>query len=73
VALLRAEFFFDNKANNWHDRVPALHINGGGAGTRDDAERECMEVIDFALEGDPAEYDNAAQAITLEISVTPAA
>jgi hypothetical protein len=72
-ALLRAEFFFDDEANNWHYRVPALHINGGGAATREDAERECMEVIDFALEGDPAEYDNAAQAITLEISVTPAA
>jgi hypothetical protein len=49
------------------------HINDGGAATREDAERECMEVIDFALEGDPAEYDSAAQAITLGISVTPAA
>ncbi len=72
-ALLRAEFFFDDEASNWHYRVPALHINGGGAATCEDAERECMEVIDFALEGDPAEYDSAAQAITLEVSVTPAA
>jgi len=49
-ALLRAEFFFDDEARNWHYRVPALHINGGGARTR-----------------------GAAQAITLEVSVTPAA
>jgi hypothetical protein len=70
---LRAEFFFDDEARNWHYRVPALHINGGGAATREDAERECMEVIDFALKGNPAEYDDATQAITLQVSVTPAA
>ena len=35
---LRAEFLFDDEANNWHYRVPALHINGGGAATRKDAE-----------------------------------
>jgi hypothetical protein len=29
---LRAEFFFDDEANTWHYRVPALHINGGGTG-----------------------------------------
>ncbi len=27
---LRAECFFDDEANTWHYRVPALHINGGG-------------------------------------------
>ncbi|MGH8968112.1 MAG: hypothetical protein ACRDXB_22685 [Actinomycetes bacterium] len=72
-ALLRAELFFDDEARNWHYRVPALHINGGGAATREDAVRDCLEVIDFALAGDPADYDGAAQPLTLEVSITPAA
>jgi hypothetical protein len=55
---LRAEFFFDDEANTWHYRVPALHINGGGTATREDAQLECMDVIAFALEGDPSEYDS---------------
>ncbi|MGH3825319.1 MAG: hypothetical protein ACRDRA_21140 [Pseudonocardiaceae bacterium] len=70
---LRAEFFFDEEANNWHYRVPALHINGGGSVTREDAEQECMEAIAFALEGDPREYDSDTQAIALQVSVDPAA
>ncbi len=56
-----------------HYRVPALHINGGGTVTREDAERECMEAIAFALEGDPSEYDSDTQAIVLHVSVAPAA
>ncbi len=70
---LRAEFFLDDEANTWHYRVPALHINGGGTPTREDAQRECMDAIAFALEGDPNEYDSDTQAITLEVSVAPAA
>jgi hypothetical protein len=70
---LRAEFFLDDEANNWHYRVPALHINGGGAATREDAERQCLDAIAFALEGDPSEYDSDAQAVALEVSVGPAA
>lgn len=70
---LRAEFFCDDEANNWHYRVPALHINGGGAATREDAERQCLDAIAFALEGDPSEYDSDAQAVALEVSVAPAA
>ncbi len=31
---LRAEYFFDDEANTWHYRMPALHINGGGAAIR---------------------------------------
>jgi hypothetical protein len=30
MSALRVEFFFDEEASNWHFRVPALHINGGG-------------------------------------------
>jgi hypothetical protein len=70
---LRAEFFLDDEANNWHYRVPALHINGGGSATREDAERQCLDAIAFALEGDPSEYDSDAQAVALEVSVAPAA
>lgn len=40
MSALRVEFFFDDEASNWHFRVPALHINGGGVATRADAERE---------------------------------
>lgn len=69
---LRAEFFLDNEASNWHYRVPALHINGGGARTREDAERECLAAIAFALEGDPDEFDGDALAVALEVSVASA-
>jgi hypothetical protein len=72
---LRAEFFFDDEANTWHYRVPALHINGGGTATREDAQRACMDAIEFALEGDPSDYDYDCdtQAVALEVSVVPAA
>jgi hypothetical protein len=70
---LRAEFFFDDEASTWHYRVPALHINGGGTATREAAERECMDAIKFALEGDPSDYDSDTQVIALQVSVAPAA
>jgi hypothetical protein len=41
--------------------------------TREDAQRECLDAIAFALEGDPSEYDRDTQAIALEVSVAPAA
>ena len=37
MSALRVELFFDEKAGNWHYRVPALHINGGGTATCEDA------------------------------------
>lgn len=70
---LRAEFYFDGEAGNWHFRVPALHIVGGGTTRREDAERQCLDAIAFALEGDPIDYDDEAQAVALEVSVAPAA
>jgi hypothetical protein len=70
---LRAEFYHDDEAGNWHFRVPALHINGGGAPTRADAERECLAAIAFAMEGNPDEYDSDTHAVSLEVSVVPAA
>ena len=70
---LRAELIWDQKAQKWYFRVPALHINGGGNPTRDEAQRACLEAIAFALEGDPADYDPEAIALTLDVSVVPAA
>lgn len=70
---LRAEFYFNDEASTWHYRVPALHVNGGGTATRQNAERQCMDAIAFALEGDPNEYDSGSQAVALEVSVAPAA
>jgi hypothetical protein len=43
---LRAEFFVDDEANTWHYRVPA---SGGGTATREDAQRECLDAIEFAV------------------------
>jgi hypothetical protein len=65
--------FVDEEAGNWHYRVPALHINGGGTPTREDAEREALSAIAFALEGDPRDYDTDAETLTLDVSVAPAA
>jgi hypothetical protein len=53
--------------------VPALHINGGATATHEDAQRECMDAIELALEGDPSDYDSDTQATALEMSVAPAA
>lgn len=73
TSVLRVELFFDEEAGNWHYRVPALHINGGGTPTREEAERDCLSAIAFALEGDPREYDTDAATLTLDVNVAPAA
>jgi hypothetical protein len=73
MSLLRIELFFDDESDNWHYRVPALHINGGGLPSRNDAEQDCLAAIAFALEGNPADYDPTAEALTLDVTVTPAA
>jgi hypothetical protein len=53
--------------------VPALHINGGGTATREQAEQDCLTAINFALQGDPRDYDTDAETITLDVCVVPAA
>ena len=61
------------RAGNWHYRVPALHTNGGGTVSREEAEQDCLAAINFALQGDPRDYDTDAETITLDVSVAPAA
>jgi len=73
TSVLRVELFFDEEAGNWHYRVPALHINGGGTPTRQDAERDALSAIAFALEGDPRDYDTDAETLTLDVNMAPAA
>ena len=73
VSTLRVELFFDDEARNWHYRVPALHINGGGSPSRAAAGRDCLDAIAFALEGYPREFDSDSEALTLDIIVAPAA
>ena len=68
---LRVEFFWDDEARNWHYRVPALHINGGGTASREQA--EATEAIAFALQGDPRDYDGEAEVLTFDVSVSPPA
>jgi hypothetical protein len=73
MSMLRVELFHDDESGNWHYRVPALHINGGGAATREQAERDSLAAINFALQGDPRDYDTEAEAVTFDVSVAPAA
>jgi hypothetical protein len=73
TSVLRVELFFDDEADNWHYRVPALHINGGGAASREDAERDCLGAVAFALEGDPREFDADAETVAFDVNVAPAA
>ena len=71
MSALRVEMFFDEEAGNWHYRMPALHINGGGTPTREEAESECLSAITFALEGDPRDYDTDAETVTFDVNVAP--
>ncbi len=73
MSTLRVELLWDEESRNWHFRVPALHIVGGGAPTRDEIENQCLSAIRFALEGDPREYDTEAEAVAFDVSVVPAA
>jgi hypothetical protein len=73
MSTLRVELFHDDETGNWHYRVPTLHINGGGTATREEAEQDCLAAINFALQGDPRDYDTNAETITLDVSVVPAA
>jgi hypothetical protein len=69
MSLLPVELFYDDEADNWHLRVPALHINGGGALTREEAKHDSLKAISFALQGDPRDFDSDAEAVTFDVTV----
>ncbi len=70
-ATLRVEFYFNDEGRNWHYRVPALRIIGGGTASHTDAERHCVDAISFVLQVDPNDCD--CDAVALDVSVAPAA
>jgi hypothetical protein len=73
MSALRVELFHDDEAGNWHYRVPALGIIGGGTATREQAERDATAAIAFALQGDPRDFDPNADTVTFDVTVAPAA
>jgi hypothetical protein len=73
MSLMRVELLHDQEAGNRHYRVPALHINGGGAASREEAGHHSLAAVAFAFQGDPRDYDPDAEAITLDVQVAPAA
>ncbi len=67
---LRVESCFNDEACNWHYRVPALHIIGGGtASTKTPS--VTVDAISFVLQVDPNDCD--CDAVALDVSVAPAA
>ena len=71
---LRVEYVYGPESRNWSFVVPALNIIGG-AETREDAERQVIEAIDFALWSDaqepvPEGAEVAYLTVTIEQQVT---
>lgn len=64
---LRVELYHDDEADNWHFRVPALSILGGGAPTREHATHDAVDAITFALEGDRDDDDLTAEVVYVPI------
>jgi hypothetical protein len=73
VVMMRVELFHDEDAGNWHFRVPALRINGGGTSSRQEAQRLSIQAIAFALEGDPRDFDSESETVAVEVRLAPAA
>jgi len=68
---LRVEFFYDDESHNWGFRIPALHIIGG-ENTRELAEKMALEAIEFALEGEPEDFDSDVDEVAhFNVQVTP--
>ena len=53
--------------------MPALHIKGGAAPTREGAENDCLSATAFALKCDPRDHDTHAETLTFDVNVAPAA
>jgi hypothetical protein len=68
---LRVEYTLDPESHNWCFVVPGLHIVGG-SDTREDAEREVIDAVAFALryygEDRPAPEESSDVEIETEVS-----
>jgi hypothetical protein len=66
---LRVEYYYDPESRNWGFTVPSLRIVGG-ADTREEAEQEAIEAVEFALEGveEPASEDTEIGYLEVTIS-----
>jgi hypothetical protein len=73
MSALRVELFFDEEASNWHYRVPALHINGGGTTTREDAEQDCCQPSRSRWRATPTTTTPMPRQLTFDVNVAPAA
>jgi hypothetical protein len=71
VSTMTALFFYDPESLNWGYRVPVLHIVGGGQATRAEAEADCLAAIAFALEDESEPGDETAEAVRLEVTISP--
>jgi hypothetical protein len=70
---LRVEFFWNEDVKHWSFRVPSLRIIGGGQTTREEAEHEVREAIEFALEPLDDEIDDEVDEVAyFDVQVTPA-
>jgi hypothetical protein len=66
---LRVEYFYDPESRNGSFVVPALHIIGG-ADTREDAERQLTEAIEFTLSSDAQEpVPDGAEIVYLTVRI----
>jgi len=66
---LRVEYYYDPESKNWGFQVPSLHIIGG-ADTREEAERQVLDAIDFMLETEnekPISPDSEVSFLNLNI------
>ena len=70
---LRVELSYDKQSQSWAYRVPSLRILGGGVDTRDQAESEALQAIEFALEPVNDESDDDVDEVAyFDVQVTPA-
>lgn len=68
MSLMRDQLFYDQEASNWHYRVRALHINGGGTATR-----AAVPPSPSRWKAPPHDFDPAAETVTLDVKIAPAA
>jgi hypothetical protein len=50
IAAPVVDYFYDEESRNWHFRVPALGVTGGGDTTPEAAQRHAAEAIAFTLD-----------------------